>query len=163
MGVGIGASLTTLSNGTIANAPDVLGDLNNINNGGVSNDGGAISTNGSGVMTTLGNVVNGLLSMGGSFNGGFPSAQTLTNNSAIILPTAGPIKVVTCSSSVTGITMPNGVNAGDIYLIVNTAGTGFAVSFTGSNIRDVGNVAIQAGHFALFIWSGPGGAWLTRV
>lgn len=59
MGVGIGATLVNISNGTTANAPDVLTSLTDLNNAGVSNDGGTISTNGAGVITMLGAIVNG--------------------------------------------------------------------------------------------------------
>lgn len=54
MGVGIGASIVTITDGTTAHASDVLTSLNNINNAGVSNDGGTISTSGAGVLTVVG-------------------------------------------------------------------------------------------------------------
>lgn len=80
MGVGIGASLTTLTNGTTANAPDVMASLNNLNNGGVSNDGGNISTNGSGIITCPGLVVNGPIQNNPTvvtLNGGTAGTATL--------------------------------------------------------------------------------------
>lgn len=51
MPTGINASIVNLLNGTIANAPDVLSSLNSLNSSGISNDNGAISTSGGGVMT----------------------------------------------------------------------------------------------------------------
>lgn len=48
MSTGIGASITTLTNGTTANASDVMSSLNSLNSNGVSNDGGHIQTDGSG-------------------------------------------------------------------------------------------------------------------
>lgn len=53
MVLGINATLITLTNGTTANAPDVLTDLQNINNGGISND-GVTTTDGAGTMTVVG-------------------------------------------------------------------------------------------------------------
>lgn len=62
MGIGItGATVTSLSNGTTANAPDVLGSLQSLQANGVNNDGGAIQTNGAGLMTLLGMIINGPL------------------------------------------------------------------------------------------------------
>lgn len=115
----------------------------------------SITSNHSGVLTVLGLVLNGVL------NQQYPgSAQTLSNNSAITLP-SGSIKTVTASSAVTGITVPNGVTAGDLLIIVNTGGTGNTVSFAGSNIRDNGNVSINAGHIGFFLWGGAN--WSTKT
>lgn len=114
----------------------------------------AITSDGSGVLTTLGLVLNGLLTLL------YPaSAQTLTNSAAITVN--GPVAAVTAAASVTGITLPNGSAAGQILLIVNTAGTGVGVSFSGTNIRDVGNVSVLAGHLGLFLWTGS--AWHSRT
>lgn len=114
----------------------------------------AITSDGSGLLTTLGLVLNGLLTLL------YPaSSQTLTNNAAITV--SGPVAAVTASASVTGITLPDGSAAGQFLLVVNTAGTGFTVSFSGTNIRDVGNVSVQAGHLGVFLWSG--GAWYKHV
>lgn len=48
-----GASLASLTNGTTANAPDVLGSLQSLQNNGVNNDGGTIQTNGAGTVTIV--------------------------------------------------------------------------------------------------------------
>lgn len=106
----------------------------------------------SGVLTALGLVLN------GPFTLLYPaSAQTLTNNAAITV--SGPVVAVTASASVTGITLPNGSAAGQFLLIINTANTGVVVSFSGANIRDVGNVSIRAGHLGVFLWAGT--AWYS--
>lgn len=60
---GIGASITTLSNGTIADGPTVTANLNALNSGGIANDSGAITTNGSGTMTLPGVTITTLLSL----------------------------------------------------------------------------------------------------
>lgn len=54
MPTGIGASIVTLTNGTTANAPDVMSSLNAINAAGISNDSGNITTNGSGILALPG-------------------------------------------------------------------------------------------------------------
>lgn len=114
----------------------------------------AITSNGSGVLTTLGLVLNGLLTLL------YPaSAQTLTNSAAITVN--GPVAAVTASAAVTGITLPNGSAAGQFLLVVNTANTGITVSFAGTNIRDAGNVSIIAGHLGIFLWTGS--AWNSRT
>lgn len=51
MPTGINATIVSLTNGTTANAPDVMSSLNSLNTNGVSNDGGNITTDGSGNMT----------------------------------------------------------------------------------------------------------------
>lgn len=51
MAVGIGITPPTLTNGTTADGPTVANALAALNSGGVSNDGGAISTSGSGDIT----------------------------------------------------------------------------------------------------------------
>lgn len=53
MTTGIGATITTLMNGTTANASDVMASLNSLNNNGVSNDSGHVTTDGSGGVTLV--------------------------------------------------------------------------------------------------------------
>jgi hypothetical protein len=59
---GIGATLTSLINGTTADGPTVTTDLQNINNGGIANDGGLITTDGLGDITAVGLIVQALFS-----------------------------------------------------------------------------------------------------
>lgn len=51
---GIGASIITFSAGTTIQPGDVNTNFSNLNSGGVSNDSGTITTNGSGIMTLVG-------------------------------------------------------------------------------------------------------------
>lgn len=101
------------------------------------------------------------LTVGGRINGGYPPSQTLVTGSAVVLPTTGPNVTLTCAASITGVTLPNGINPGDTYFLINTSGTGFTISFAGTNIRDVGNVGINAGHLGTFIWDGT--KWYART
>lgn len=80
MSSGIGASITNLSNGTVANAPDVLSSLNALNAAGVSNDGGLITTSGAGIMTLAGLIANGAIAPNApstTINGGNTGTATL--------------------------------------------------------------------------------------
>lgn len=61
MPVGIGATIVNIVDATTAHAGDVLSSLNSLNANGVSNDGGLIFTSGTGVMTTQGNVIDGVV------------------------------------------------------------------------------------------------------
>lgn len=124
-------------------------------NGTSSLDNGAITTNGSGAATFAGVTSSGVLNLG------FPSIQTLTNNAAIVMP-SGSIKPITMTSSVTGITIPNGVNPGDVLIIVNMAGTGVTVTFSGSNIRLATNLVITAGSLGVLVWTSAGN-WTWNI
>lgn len=127
MPIGIGASIVTLTNGTTANAPDVLNSLNSLNSNGVSNDGGAISTDGSGNISatafkpsgggTLLGLVGGNLSTSGAhaislpWNTGAYRVAITPNNST----TAGYFVSAKSNTSVT-ITVPSGGNCD--YLVI---------------------------------------------
>lgn len=111
----------------------------------------AITSNGSGILATLGNVIDGQITLG------FPgSAQTLTNGSTITL--TQPVTRVTNSGNVTGIIMTAGSVAGQLILLYNASGTGlmtFAAS--GSNVRQGNNVSIAVGRSCWMLWDGS--AW----
>lgn len=57
MPTGIGASLTSASPGTTISSSTYNSNQNNLNNSGISNDSGSISTSGSGTMTLPGLIV----------------------------------------------------------------------------------------------------------
>lgn len=127
MPVGIGASVPTLTNGTTADGPTVANGMASLNSNGVSNDGGAISTSGSGDITatsfkpaaggTILGVVGGNLGTTGAhtislpWNTGAYRVCITPNNSV----TAGYFVSAKTNTSVT-ITVPSGGNCD--YLII---------------------------------------------
>lgn len=118
---GIGASLTTLTNGTTANAPDVMADLNAINNGGVSNDGGAITTDGAGNETatsysTANGVIRGMFFLGSPYH--------LTSSVVI---NVGSTNTYTATGGATGV--PAGAKAVLMEVVANASNSGNYINF----------------------------------
>lgn len=92
MGSGIGAGLTTFSSGSTISSSAVNSNFSAINNGGVGNDGGTLTTNGSGILTVVGLVTGtslaNLAAKNQSFNGD-------TSGTMSILETfSGSLKIV---------------------------------------------------------------------
>lgn len=115
-------------------------------------DNGDITTNGSGIMTLLGLILNGRLNLGA-----MPTVQALSNNATITLPTSGSIKNISTSASVTGIILStSGANSGDVIVLVNsgTGGTTLTFAASGSNVRLGNNVTLSAGDWTLCIFDG---------
>lgn len=84
--------------------------------------------------------------------------QTLVNGSAIVID--APTVVVNSAASVTGITLPNSpVGDGHRFNLLNTSAGGVGITFTGSNIRDVGNAHSTGGHVTEFIWFSTSWYW----
>lgn len=107
----------------------------------------AITSNGSGVLTLLGLVLNGPLNLQ------YPaSAQTLSNNSTITIP--GPIIVVTSSANVTGIIMTAGSSTGQVVLVYNSGNFSVTFAASGSRVRNGSNIAIGNGQLCVMLWDG---------
>jgi hypothetical protein len=90
MGTGIGASLTTFSSGTTISSSSVNGNFTSLNNSGISNDSGNISTNGSGQMTLPGLIVT-MLDAGST---GVTVTGTTAGNATIYQVMRGTFKIV---------------------------------------------------------------------
>src|SRR5437899_3219444 len=92
MAVGIGASITALTNGTTANAGDVMASLNSLNSSGVSNDGGTISTSGAGVITGSNGILRNVSILATPYQ--------LTTNPTV---NSGATTTLTCTGGSTGV------------------------------------------------------------
>lgn len=92
MAIGIGASIVSITDGTTAHASDVLTSLNNLNAAGVSNDGGTISTSGSGVITGSNGILRNVSILATPFQ--------LTVNPTV---TSGSTTTLTCTGGSTGV------------------------------------------------------------
>lgn len=110
----------------------------------------AITSNGSGVLTTLGLVVNGTIVLQNP-----ASAQTLTNGSTITIP--GPYIKVTESGAVTGIIMTAGATPGQLVYLYNSGTGSLTFAASGSNMRNGSNVTVNGGRILTMIWDG--GQW----
>lgn len=111
-----GASLTTLTNGTTANAPDVLGNDQALKTNGVNNDGGLIITDGAGSLVAVGLHATGDASLitflttpyqfvlNDSINSGSTKNYTLTGVGTPIVPSGarGALITVYYSSTTVG-------------------------------------------------------------
>lgn len=107
----------------------------------------AITSNGSGVLTMLGLVLNGPLDLQ------YPaSAQTLTNGATITIP--GPIITVTESGAVTGIIMTTGTTPGQCVLLYNSGSNNLTFAASGSHMRNGSNVTVSGGRLLLMLWDG---------
>jgi hypothetical protein len=107
-----------------------------------------ITSDGTGKLTTIGNILNGMLVLQS------PSTQTLSNGNTITLPAGAYVKV-TCGSNVTGIIMTSGSVAGQLIFLYNVSSAGsitFAAS--GSNVRGGSNVSANGGRLLIMIWDG---------
>lgn len=114
-----GATITTLTNGTTANASDVMASLNSLKNNGINNDGGTITTDGSGGITAVK-----FSTANGQIRGTFLLATPyhLTTNPTI---SAGSTTTLTCTGGATGV--PSGAKAVliGIGIFSNTSGGGY--------------------------------------
>lgn len=136
---GIGATIISISNGTTANASDVLTSLNNLNAGGISND-GVITTDGSGNITATGfnkgsNAMNTTILMGTPYH--------LTTNPTV---NSGTTTNLTCTGGSTGV--PTGAKA--VLLGIGI----FAVNVQGGYVQ-IYPTGATAGQYANFTANGP--------
>jgi hypothetical protein len=155
MGVGIGASLITEVANTLAKSSDMNSNLTAINNAGISNDSGVISTNGSGTMTLPGIIVGnaGLSTNSTGLANLAAKSQSVsgdTSGTMTVYETfAGTLKVVILSQQ-------NYKHAGSAQLVtLNTAftfvggifnfGTGGVVVATGGTVANLNAMAWGTG------------------
>lgn len=155
MTTGINATITNLTNGTTANAPDVLASLNSLNSNGVSNDGGKISTDGNGNITaTAGQLRNVSI---------LPTPYHLTTNPTI---NSGTTTNLTCTGGSTGVpsgaiavllgigifantangyiwVYPTGATAGQ-YFGLTGVGTSYTVGFAIAPLSSGGQITVKA-------------------
>lgn len=115
MTTGIGATITTLTDGTTAHAADVMASLNSLNSNGVSNDGGQITTGG-GNLTAVSLHTTG----GGALIYIFATTVLISNDSI----GSGSTKTYTC----VGVgSVPTGAKAVLLsYYYTSSAGNTFA-------------------------------------
>jgi hypothetical protein len=120
------------------------------------------SWNGSGVLTSLGQVVNGPTTINGTLGLKDPgTAQTLSNGSTITV--SSPWIKVTCAAAVTGIIMPVGSFAGQVVYLCNESTAGSLTFATGatSHVTQGTNVACNVGRLLVMIWDGSG--WIASA
>lgn len=108
--MGIGASLTTFSSGTTISSSAVNANFSSLNNSGLPNDSGAISTDGSGNMTVVGLIV-------GSSGVIFP------NNTALKMKnTSGTVRNVMLVDANNSLTLKSPENGGQ-FTFTDQGGT----------------------------------------
>lgn len=137
MGTGIGASLTTLTQGTTANATDVLGNDQAINNAGVSNDSGSISTDGSGHITAANGLLRNITFLATQFQ--------LTTNPTL---NSGSTNTYTVTGGSTGVPTSAIAVILQIGIFANTAGGYVSIAPHGASMSAGGFVAALTGAVA---------------
>ena len=117
------------------------------NHGSVSFDNAGITSDGSGNISKVGNVISsGFLSMGTG-----AGQQTLSNNSTITIASA--INIVLMTATTTGLIMPMGTYPGQIVSIANrTSFTGTFAVHTTSNVINGQGVTIPAFGILMLLW-----------
>lgn len=119
-----GATITTLTNGTTADASNVMASLNSLKSNGVNNDSGTITTNNSGELTVQNLIVAGSSGIGKS------SAGDMLNRTGTTTCVRSP------SSGFVNIQIPSGTNR----VIVNSSGD---VELTAGHLDMQNNVTIR--------------------
>lgn len=141
-----GASIVTLTNGTTANASDVMSSLNSLKSNGVNNDSGTVTTNGSGTLTAVGfvkgsNTVNTVILMATPYH--LTTNPTVNQNNTTTL---------TCTGGSTGVPSgAKGVLLGVGLFSVNAQGGYVQIAPTGGTL----------GNYVNFTAAGPINTYCT--
>jgi len=122
MGSGIGASLTTFSSGTTIQSSQVNSNFSALNNGGVSNDSGNITTDGTGVITCKSITTTKQGAMQGVF---LCTPYQLANNTTI---NNGNTTNYACTGGATGV--PTGAKAVFMNMFFTPSAAGTFASIT---------------------------------